>query len=175
MSKAHFSLTKCWSGSRTRVFFVIVALLVSVGACSPGPTQQPTDAQFQQAIGARLVPHISLLTDKEKYTEQESLIYRVVNQGPGDVYFANYSYDLQAFKYDATKKEWVRLKLGFVVDAQLTTLAPKSSDPVSGVYVIAPGGIPAMGNIRLAVVGWDDPANPNGSKIAAFKDIQIDQ
>jgi hypothetical protein len=33
--------------------------------------------------------------------------------------------------------------------------------------------IHATGNLRLAVIGWTNPSNPEGSKIAAYTDIEI--
>ncbi len=163
-------------GHESKVNWLLVAacLLVGLSACSTSPTEDPVERQFQQTLRARIGSKVVLQTDKEGYGRTQPIVYRVINQGPAPVYFSDYSYGLEAFKYDTRGKRWVRLRLGFEVDAQVTILQPGTSDRMSGVYGIGPEGIPDSGTIRLVVLGWDDPANPEGSRVAAFKDIEVE-
>ncbi|MCL4394785.1 MAG: hypothetical protein M1482_08295, partial [Chloroflexi bacterium] len=89
-----------------------------------------------------------------------------------DVLTAN-TYNLQAFKFDSSLGRWVRLRLGYVVRQQLSVVQPQPQNGLEGTYALGAEDIPAVGRVRLVVVGWGDPTNVEGSRIAAFKDIQI--
>ncbi|MDE3091654.1 MAG: hypothetical protein KGJ80_19965 [Chloroflexota bacterium] len=119
---------------------------------------------------------MQLVTNREQYSDDQPVAYQVVNRKTTPIYFADYSYGIQAYTYDQQSQKWKLFPWEFdLIDPKPVVAAPGTGKGLENSYVIGIESMPRSGKVRLAIVGWLDPKNPEGSKIAAYADIEIVQ
>ena len=147
--------------------------LILLCACIP-LNVTASEMQFQFEIGAKLDPQVQLFTGQKQYNPVEDIFYWVANRRNKPLWFQDQSFNLRAFKFDGNTQKWLRIPVEVKVgDPHLTSVHPQSSKEENPGYSISAQDLHAAGKIRLAVVGWEDPSKPEGSKVGAFSEIEI--
>lgn len=135
------------------------------------------EGKFHVAVNAKINPGVILQTNKQKYDDSQNrdevIGYRVLNLSAVPIYFSDDGFNIQAYKYIPNEQKWLHLQMGVGWEPKLTTIQPGPPEPLSGVNALLRQEIPSTGSIRLVVIGWNDPKNPEGSRFAAFKDIEL--
>ncbi|MDE3091957.1 MAG: hypothetical protein KGJ80_21500, partial [Chloroflexota bacterium] len=104
----------------------------------------------------------------------QPVAYQVVNRKTVPIYFADYSYGILAYTYDQQLQKWKLFPWEFdLIDPKPVVAAPGTGKGAENTYGIDKMFMPPSGKVRLVIVGWLDPKNPEGSKIAAYTDIEI--
>lgn len=155
----------------TRHLIILLVLLLSLSAC--GEALLSPDEEFARELVARVDPQIQLQTDRPTYNSEQGIAYRVVNTTAKAIYFDDISFNLRIYQYDSNTHQWVQLNLTYGFSDRKVAVQPGIPKGLDNVYLLPPGTIPKTGMIRLAVVGWNNPQDPEHSKVAAYKDIEI--
>lgn len=164
----HFDQIEIQTGN----FLLVIASLFMLAACTPQKITDP-ESEFQAETRLKIDPQVILATNRGKYELGQPIAYWVINRKPKSIYFQNQSLGLCAYKYDSSTHRWLKVKLGDDPYApRSVSIYPGTTDAFPG-HVIFSGAISDTGMIRLAIVGWDDPNNPEGSKFVAFIDVEI--
>jgi hypothetical protein len=143
-------------------------------ACSSQQDIDP-ETQFLLEIGAKTDPQVILGTNSMKYgPAQGGVIYWVLNRMTRPIYFPDQNLGVRIFKFDPIKKGWTRLPLGFYTANPYSVVIPPRTNAQQYVGGVPLENIPATGSVRLVVVGWVDPDNPEKSKVAAYADLEIE-
>ncbi len=146
--------------------------LLLITACAPA-AQSNQETEFQSVLSIRTDPQLRLVTQYEG-TADSPIVFVVNNHTDKTIFFQDDSLGLRAYKYNASKKTWtpVPVEPEILHPNQQVTVPPK--DPYSFPFgAFEPWWFTERGKLRLVVVGWTDPANPKGSQIAAYSDVEI--
>ncbi len=151
---------------------LLLVLLVLVGCMASKPTETPDP--FPAVVGATLDPRVRLVTNHEKYRDDQPIGYEVQNMRSSPLYFPDYTFGIRAYSLDEESQQWTLLAWDCdVIDPEIVAVRPGPPHGTENVYAISMMCVPASGKLRLAVIGWADPNNPEGTKIAAYTDIEI--
>lgn len=142
-------------------------------ACWPSPARGVEDP-FEIAVGAKLDSRLRLVPESKQIKAPEGVGYGIENLTAGPVYFPDYTFGIRAYTLDPQSQVWVLYPWDFkVIHTQTVTVLPGPLTGLNNVYALGLSSFPSSGKVRLVVVGWTDPHNPEGSKIAAYADIEI--
>ncbi len=153
--------------SWVKISLLLAASLVLLIAACATVTQSNPDMEFQAMLGIRTDPNLRLQT-------QDDGSFVVLNHTEKTIFFHDDSLGLRAYKYDVSKKTWILTPVEpeILHPNQPVIVPPK--DPYSFPFgAFEPWWFTEKGKLRLVVVGWTDPANPKGSQIAAYSDVEI--
>jgi hypothetical protein len=145
---------------------------LALAACSCSSNGNAKD-QLLHNIGARVDPHVQLVANRKQFKLPHSIVYEIVNQRATPVCFEDDSFGLRIYRYDASSQQWIRLPQPYATHPDITCVKPAPSQGIENTGVIGLNRISVTGMVRLVVIGWTDPSNPEGSKIAAYADIEI--
>jgi hypothetical protein len=148
---------------------ILLLIVPFFGAgCTPSIKVDP-DAQFLSLIGAGTDPQFRLFTSKHQYKLSDELDYVPANKTGKAITFQDQSYGIQMYKYDSNANSWIQLPVPVKeADPHPVTMPPFDVPNTIFSNKMIPG------KIRLVVIGWTDPTNPDGSKLAAYTDIQVE-
>jgi hypothetical protein len=147
----------------------LLICLAGVSGCSrTGPMLTTGEQQFQSVIGVRLDPEFKLVTDAAQYKVSDLVAYQPSNKTDKTIFFQDQTFGLRAYKYDPVSKQW----MGLGNPSRLIGGQPISVPPYDLPNTFFAEGI-YTGALRLVVIGWTDPSNPEGSRIAAYTDIVV--
>ncbi len=129
---------------------------------------------FEAVTKAKVDLQMELVTSKKQYRDDQPISYEVVNHKDVPIYFSDYTYGLRAYVHDQQSQSWVLFPWDFgLVDPQVVAVRPGPHKALENTYVVGMMFMPPAPKVRLVVVGWLDPGNIEGSKIAAYTDIEI--
>ncbi len=154
------------------LIFLLASLALLIAACAP-VTQSNPETEFQSVLRIRTDPKLRLNT-QHAGTVDDPIAFVILNHTDQTIYFQDESFGLRAYKYDASNGTWLPVSVRPLIlnPHQPVTVPPK--DPYLFPFgSFDPWWFPEKGKLRLVVVGWTDPANPKGSQIAAYSDVEI--
>lgn len=169
----------CNCEARAVPLVLVGVILVAASACGPRSTPTLT-LPFEKLIGATVDPDIALETNQDEYdslgpdVSQVGIAYWVTSPDATPLYFQDESLGLSVYQFDSRTQNWVCvLSEVNMLDPRLVRLVPKPYGWSEVTGALMPFQVPTTGKVRLVVVGWKDPSNPEGSKFAAYKDIEL--
>ncbi|MCL4394788.1 MAG: hypothetical protein M1482_08320 [Chloroflexi bacterium] len=157
-----------------RINLIIMSLCILTLAGCMGPEVNVGHDTFEDVVGARLDPGLQLYTNGYEFGDDKPVGYEVINRGTSPVYFPDYTYGVRAYTFDSQSQTWVYYPWSFhLVDPSVVSISPGTSKSGTNFYGIPMSFLPPGGRVRLAVVDWLDPNNPDGTKVAAYADVEI--
>jgi hypothetical protein len=166
------SLHKFGEGHSELLFALLCFIWLFSGCASPIVLE--IREPFEMEIRAKLDPQMQLVTNRKTYDHSQVISYQVINQKNRAIYFEDFAFGIRAYEYDPQSHKWSQLSLmRDLSDPERVVVPPGFNKNVVNFYFLDPSDIPKTGSIRLVVIGWLDPSNPENSKIAAFADIVI--
>lgn len=158
---------------RSCLFLLVVCLAVLLVACSFAQSNDP-EVAFQSEIGVKIDPQVILATNRIRYdNSNRDIAFWVVNRKAKPVFFPDSWMGIRVYQFDSISKRWTQIKLKAQLQNHILWTVPPRGEPNYLVGVFDTDDVPNIGTVRMVVIGWDDPKNPEGSKIAAFTDVDI--
>lgn len=159
----------------------LMVLLVAscLASCARIAEDQEADSAFRQMIGPIFDQQLQLRTDKKEYTHEDVVQhYWVENKTGATLYFPDQSFGVQAFCYNATKKQWEPYDLGFKVGNPVRKRVEPDAWLVEEVTYSFDTDLMKVGGkrvrIRLLVIGFTEPLElGGGQRYGAYTDIEI--
>jgi hypothetical protein len=124
---------------------------------------------FQETLKIRIEPKINLLTDKNRYHQEDWIGIWVENRTNYSIVYPDQDLGLRAYQYNVQNGTWQQVDLGSELGnprVTIVTPGPRSMLPSGDIPV---DNIKASGLIRLVIIGKVE----EGRLVAAYKDVEI--
>jgi hypothetical protein len=150
---------------------VLMIVLLTLGCSRSGLSlaSRQKEQSFEAMIEIPVEPKVRLLTEKNRYRQDEYIGIKVDNQTRDVLWFTDQDLGLRVYQYDEQSETWRSVDLSSKLgNPEVTSIEPGPPDPLP-TAVIPVAGIQASGGLRLVITGVTD----RGQLFVAYKDIEI--